>query len=244
MKMNISKIFFLFFFVCLVYSTNIYSQDLPKPGTENWKKLPIELRREACNIPETELAQLTTKELLQKCLDYQFMSDILFTYKFRGGLDAIAEVFNGLRELFKRNDAAVTIFDYYSKFNPEQIEAIESSSERGKYSFNFVFLELYMTQPVILNQLHGQEEAVIKEVYNKVNKCIGVNKANDKYIYSGLSMNAKGLLVAVLLDNMKDKSLENIEAEYPEYQDVITNLSISELSEGLFNGLMLRASEL
>jgi hypothetical protein len=172
------------------------------------------------------------------------MSDILFTYEFRGGLDAIANSFNGLRELFKRNDAAKTILFHYAKLNPEQISSIESSIEKGKFSFDFVFLELYLTQPAMLKQLQGNEETVIQEVMKKINTCIEVNKRSENTVYSGLSLNVKGLLIAVMLDNMKDKSVENITASYPEYKSVIANLSISELSGELFEKLMLRASEL
>jgi hypothetical protein len=52
------------------YISNIFAQQLPNPGTDEWKILPIELRREACNIPEAELASLSTDELLQRCLNY------------------------------------------------------------------------------------------------------------------------------------------------------------------------------
>ena len=82
------------------------------------------------------------------------------------------------------------------------------------------------------------------ELIEKINECIETNMVEDRDIYSGFSMNVKGLLIAVLLDNMKDKSVVNLTVEYPEYKNVITNLSISEISEGLFDGLTSRASEL
>jgi hypothetical protein len=217
---------------------------LPKPGTEKWKELPIELRREACNVPEAELASLSTDELLQRCLHYQFMSDILFTYEFKGCLDAMAESFNGLRELFKRNDAATAIINNYHKLDPRQIEQIESSVGKGEFIFNFVFLELYLAQPDILRQLQGKEKIIIKEVLEKVNTCIEINTAENKYAYSMFPLKVKSLLIAVLLDNMKDKSVSDLTAVYPGYKKVIENLSINHISESLLNDLLKRASEL
>jgi hypothetical protein len=244
MKKSIKLIFLFFITINLICISDALAQQLPKPGSVEWKKLPIELRRESCKIPDTELASLSTEELLQRCLDYQFMSDILFTYEFKGGLDAMVQSFNGLRELFKRNDAAVAIINYYKKLNPGQIELIKTSIDKGAFIYKFVFLELYLTQPSILNQLHGKEKIIIKEVLEKFNMCIQVNSTEDKYVYSMFPLNVKGLLIAVLLNNMNDNSVRDLKTSYPEYQNVIENLSISNISAGLLSDLLKRASEL
>lgn len=244
MKKSIKMIFLFFMTINMIYLSDSFAQQLPKPGSVEWKKLPIELRREACKIPDTELASLSTEELLQRCLDYQFMSDILFTYEFKGGLDAMAQSFNGLRELFNRNDAAVAIINYYKKLNPGQIELIKPSIDKGAFIYNFVFLELYLTQPTILKQLRGKEKIIIKEALEKFNLCIQINSSEDKYVYSMFPLNVKGLLIAVLLNNMNDSSVSKLKTSYPEYQNVIENLSTSNISEGLLSDLLKRASEL
>jgi hypothetical protein len=172
------------------------------------------------------------------------MSDILFTHEFKGCLDVMAEKFNGLRELFKRNDAADVIFNYYKKINPAQVDSIENSIDKGKFTFNFTFLELYLTQPALLNQLQGKEKPVIKEVLEKFNSCNRVNSSKDKYVYSMFPLETEGLLIAVLLNSMKDNSVGSLKTAYPEYQKVIKNLSIGHFSKGLLNDLLKRASEL
>ncbi|NLT52284.1 MAG: hypothetical protein GXX85_15375, partial [Ignavibacteria bacterium] len=197
-----------------------------------------------CEIPSDEISKLTTDELLSKCINYQYMSDILFHNEYKGVLDIMAEAFNGLDELFKRNDAANTIINYYTKLKPEQINYLETPVEKGKFSFNFVFLELYLTQPAILKQLEGQEKTVIKAILKNVNECLILNSASGNTTYSGYSLKVKCVLIAKMLEKMNDKSLNDIKDIYPEFNDVIENLSTIKINEKLFERIIQRAIEL
>jgi len=59
-----------------------------------------------------------------------------------------------------------------------------------------------------------------------------------------MALKVKGLLISVLLNNIKDSSLNNLRNKYPECSNAIDYLRISDISDGLFYDLLKRASEL
>jgi hypothetical protein len=50
-----------------------------KPGTEEWKQLePATIRIAALQIPDAVLASISTEGLLETCLHFPYLSDIVF----------------------------------------------------------------------------------------------------------------------------------------------------------------------
>ena len=97
----------------------IYQKEVPwdypvKPGTEEWEQLStIQEARDACQIPEDVLSSLSTEDLMQICMQYPFFKFIYMSSTFDGGLEHTFDSFNGLRELFRRDDALKELMKQY-----------------------------------------------------------------------------------------------------------------------------------
>jgi hypothetical protein len=82
--------------------------DFPvKPDTEEWWQFEtVEKRVEALQIPDEVLVKISTKGLLETCLEYPFLLSILHGDNCQHGFEGLMKQFNGFRELFKRKYAS------------------------------------------------------------------------------------------------------------------------------------------
>lgn len=92
------------------------SWDYPvKPGTDGWKKFQTHQEMaDACQIPKKILSSLSTKELAAICLQYPLLIDMFAFNIPDDGIDAVFNDFNGIRELFTRDDAAEELLGWYN----------------------------------------------------------------------------------------------------------------------------------
>ena len=90
------------------------SWDYPvKPGTEEWKALFTHKKMiEACQIPFDVLKSLTTKELINLCINYPLQFDFVAYDNMQTGVKKASLTFNGLQELYQRNDNAPCLLDF------------------------------------------------------------------------------------------------------------------------------------
>ena len=135
-----------------------------KPGMEEWEKLSNRREAiEACQIPEDVLSSLTTEDLLQICLQYPLIFDVLSPSFYDRGLDFVFEQFNGIRELFKREDALNELLEQY-RCRIQKLPFIEDSDasdlEKGYFVLTIESLEL------ILSRYHASDDS--KEDYKEI----------------------------------------------------------------------------
>ena len=101
---------FLLFALLLCMSGNgqtTIKWDYPvKPGSKEWKKLDSYSERlDKCQIPEEVLPHLDTPQLVDLCMEYPFLMNIYVFGDPFYGYDVLFHDFNGIRELFGREDA-------------------------------------------------------------------------------------------------------------------------------------------
>jgi len=85
-----------------------------KNFTEEWNQLTTEERFENCQIPEDVLALLSTDDLADICMKNPLLIAWGNTfYHFEDGPDGLYENFNGVRELFQREDAYKALLKWY-----------------------------------------------------------------------------------------------------------------------------------
>ena len=85
-----------------------------KPGTEEWKNFhDNDGIVNALQIPEDILVSLSTEELTEICLGYPFLHYALYFDRYNDGLDKLFNDFNGVRELFKREDVSKELIGWY-----------------------------------------------------------------------------------------------------------------------------------
>lgn len=94
-----------------------------KPGSDEWKKKVLSVPPwDLCQIPSEVLTNLTTPALVTTCLTYPMRGDIAFFDNPTNGLTSVAEKFNGLKELYTREDAVQPLLDAYLDFKPKNVE--------------------------------------------------------------------------------------------------------------------------
>lgn len=93
--------------VC-TFSQKVSSTDFTypmKPGDDKWEKMSsVEERIASLQIPENILTKISTERLLVICLEFPYLSDVLFYDDYQKGFEALRNEFNGFNELLSRKD--------------------------------------------------------------------------------------------------------------------------------------------
>ncbi|HUM66835.1 MAG TPA: hypothetical protein PLV32_13340, partial [Chitinophagaceae bacterium] len=107
---------FLFLLVTKFGFAQVLSQpyDYPiKPGSESWQALKTHKEMvQVCQVPEEILQQLTTPALLETCLSYPLLMDVLAFNNLVTGLEQTLKRFNGYHVLVVRPDFAKSLVNY------------------------------------------------------------------------------------------------------------------------------------
>jgi len=182
-----------------------------KPGTEEWKNFSSRIEMvEACQIPESILKNSDTESLIDICLNYPFLHDIMFYNNSQLGFDVIAKEFNGLTELLERTDVGILLLKRYMKIDPEKVENMPTSFERGKFMASLVIFEQIISQEDILSKLSKIEKIeLVKEAKLKFNSKI---KHADRYQLMGIQ--STPLIIGRVMNydkysKFQEKSLSN-----------------------------------
>ena len=87
-----------------------------KPGMDEWAKFQSnEEMVYACQIPENILLCLSTEDLIDLCLRYPLLTDFFVFESLNTGLDKLFSDFNGIRELYKREDVSSSLLKRYNE---------------------------------------------------------------------------------------------------------------------------------
>lgn len=185
-----------------------------KPGMEEWKQFHSgKQRATACQIPPDILQNLTTKALVQTCLNYPLFMEVIMANNLQDGFNRLSNDFNGFQELLSRKDAGRYLLQVYQKMNLKKIDTSWSPVKKGDISFKYTYIELLLAQPQILNNLSIEDkdllkrEAVIKfENKNKMKNIFGMFGLNTSALILGRIIRTEGK-ENILLNKVDKKSL-------------------------------------
>lgn len=168
------KIIILLCFVPLIsFAQEKATWDFPiKPGSKEWKSQikNNEDRIRFCQVPTAVLTKLSTKELTKIVLDYPLFRTIVSFGPLQNGFNTIREQFNGLDEIFSREDVAKEIIWAYNKLDPKRIEQDWGNIEKGDWRFFIFNTEVLLAQNEILSKLSDNElKKLLKESIKKFN---------------------------------------------------------------------------
>lgn len=174
MKKLLVYLFVLNGFMCIAQEKSL-TWDYPvKPGMGEWNKFESRPEMaEACNIPEAVIKDISTSSLLELCLNYPLIHDIMSFNFPQMGFAHVSSSFNGFSELFKRQDVGTVLIDKYLLFNAEQVQEISSGIERGLHIASLAIIELILSQEEVISKLtEDEKEMLINElVRNSHQKC-------------------------------------------------------------------------
>lgn len=122
-----------------------------KPGSDAWRSFTTHKQMvEATKLPEKIATSLTTKALLETCLDYPLLGDIMLHNSPQRGLEMATRNFNGLQQLMERKDVTLHAGNVYQKLLATDIDKLSTLDEKGKLTFQLSFIELLLSQKSVL----------------------------------------------------------------------------------------------
>jgi len=171
-----------------------------KPGTDAWKALgSLDAMFNACQIPEATLSKLTTSALVETVLNYPLLMNYLAYNNPQQGFDMLVSHFNGLQELFKREDAGTILLMRYHNMYPTEINDDWTDAEKGFYSFSFSNIEMLLAQEQILDNLtETQCQELVSEALIKYEA-----KLQQTEIYGFIAQESTALLMARVMQHAK-----------------------------------------
>ena len=199
------NVLIVLFLACYFVIPTFAQQTFPSRDSEEWNNLTVAQRWQAVNIPEDKLDQMTTNDLIEHCVNFDFMWDIFNHANYGVGLNVVIENHNGLRELLNRSDAGELILDLYNKIDLNEVKEIKESAGRGEFVGQIFFLELFLSSSSILNQFQGNEKILIGSILKTYDTCLEINKGSEKDYYCGYSVNTKILAMGRALDQLKGR---------------------------------------
>ena len=130
--------------------------------------------KEALLLPEQYIKCSSTDSLSRTCLNYPLLSLIWAYNSLQQGFDHILEMFNGFDELFNRTDANIELIKIYQQMDPDSVNSISESVDRGEYMTQFTFIEITLAQNQLINKLTHEEVNILlslclEQYYKKAN---------------------------------------------------------------------------
>jgi hypothetical protein len=116
------------------------------PGCVEWEDMNYSQRLDSLQIPLDTLENISTSRLLETCLYYPFNINIMLSDDYLTGFEKVRNNFNGYAELFLRSNFIQELIDLYDSRDVFFIEEINDDYDCGQYSFDFMFLELYILE--------------------------------------------------------------------------------------------------
>lgn len=184
----------------------------------------IEEQVKACQIPEEKLLTISTKGLVETCLNYPLFGNLVFFNSIQEGFNQISSNFKGFDELYNRQDAGIILLNKYDKLSFDLIEPNWSELEKGTFMAKFLFLEVILSQEQIINQLSSENKIrLVKVCVDKYN-----SKKNLDKIFSPFSLSPVALIMGRVLQK---EYKNNTEALLPEDENLLSFLSTSVLND-------------
>ncbi|MEZ4970825.1 MAG: hypothetical protein R2814_14435 [Flavobacteriaceae bacterium] len=108
----------------LVVNTYGQSYNFPvRPGDEAWKAFNnSDEMYMASQVPNKILESMSTKDLVETCLNYPLIGTLYAYNDLQAGFDALRNKFNGIEELISRKDSGKELTKVYSNMSPEKYE--------------------------------------------------------------------------------------------------------------------------
>jgi len=126
----------------------------PLKTPEEWGKLEtISDKFDALQIPEDILKNMSTAGLVATCLDYPLFGNMFAYNSYHLGLQSLIINFNGLRELFNRDDCASALLELYKNLSYESI----INSDDPYYTIRIRYLDYLMSYEGVLSNLNHSE---------------------------------------------------------------------------------------
>jgi len=177
-------------------------------GTEEWSMLEKRKDRiKACQIPQRVISSLSTEDLTELCLQYPYISNALSFTSIKAGVDKLFNDFNGIRELFKREDVAKELLKQYQT-KLQKLATIEGRNKKEGILATVSVLEALLTR-------YHTENSDAKEKYREILRNLVAGHeiknmhSNDLFI-KNLGFRTSYFSRAVLITKLSEQNIEEL----------------------------------
>ncbi len=169
-----------------------------KPGTEAWRKFQNHGEMVAsAQLPDATIKGMSTQELLDACLSYPLLGDMMAYNSPRQGFQAVVGQFNGFKELLARADVGTVALDKYRSVDAMAVSADPENAALPNFVTTLAAFEHILAQPRVIDSLTpAQKQILIAETTRKLHQKLEEGNAES---YGGLSLEATSLVAARVL---------------------------------------------
>ena len=139
--------------------SHVYTPAL-KPGDAEWdfSRYTVQDIKQKLLLPDALLKLMTTADLLEVCLDYQYSIDFMFFDDTQQGISALRNEFNGYNELLQRKDLVETmLMKYRVKLRSVDIMAQQEQLVMGAFSIHFMLFKMLVAQDEVLESINRKQ---------------------------------------------------------------------------------------
>ena len=180
-----------------------------RPGSEEWAALSSHKDMlKVCQIPDDYLKTMATKDLIITCLNYPLKVDFYVYNSLHEGLIKVAAKFNGLQELFKREDNAVCLFDMWERANAETLSD-KLQYQQGELVVKQSLIEAFLAHEHVLANATLEQQKIIATIAFKNME----HKEKQPHLFSRYSLGASAYLLCAILKRMNDRTALSAELE-------------------------------
>jgi hypothetical protein len=176
-----------------------------------------------CQIPDSIISTMTTKDLLDSYLNYPLIMDMLAYDNLKDGFDKMNNTLNCFQTLLKREDVGKILIEKYRNMKVVMDLNDSISSTVGDYTFSFSTMELLLSKDEILNKLNQPDKLLlIKNVTQKYE-----TKMLHKSIHGLLGQQTNLYLTAKILNFMGNNEWDLYIKSNKDVKNFIENMRIS-----------------
>ena len=148
----------------------------PAGNPDKWKEFQTyQEMLDACQIPEKKLKVMTTEGLIETCINYPMALNFMLSDSFVLGYNSVCENFNGLQELYARNDCVEKILDFFNSINIKNLKDVKNAS------LIYRFCCMLCSQDNIISRLDSEQQ---NKLINTLDLHIKDIRKNYKDFYS------------------------------------------------------------
>jgi hypothetical protein len=174
-----------------------------KPGTEEWASFTTGQQMvDACQVPNEILEELSTRELIEICMNYPMLFIYTASNDERAGISYMVENFTGFKELSKRKDGLEKLITVYKNY-PVLTEVQNKLSKDFSTPYKLPFLELLLSDDNFTKQLDAKISVDLgKLVLDKYER-----KLENTHVYSLYNVARTLLLGAIVMSKQQRSEL-------------------------------------
>ncbi|MDD2362384.1 MAG: hypothetical protein PHV32_04305 [Eubacteriales bacterium] len=147
----------------------------PKKTPEKWKTFQSHQEMiDAIQIPGHQLKDMSTEGVIESCINYPLYGNMMLHDSFLMGFRIQLNNFNGLQELYKREDSATKLIKIFESINLKKLKKTENSSLRYRY------ICFMIAQDEIISQLSHEQKMKLLSTITSQNKEI-IEKHSDVF---------------------------------------------------------------